>query len=403
MSTEFEQTDMLDLDVHTSDPWDLYAWMRDEQPLFWDQTNEIWAVSRYSDVVYVSRRTDLFCSGQGVVPTMDLDMWPDEAMINLDGAAHACQRGLVSRGFTPRRIAALEPNIREATSALIDRMAPLGEADLVRDLARPLPFQIISQMLGYPEDNIERVLDWTDVYTRGGCGPNYITEQIVEAFANFCMFHEELLEQKKQNPGEDLLSIWLSAELDGQKLEEHKLLYEHNLLLVGGAETTRSVISMGLAALMEKPDQMAWLQENIDDPEAMGQAVEEMIRWSTPFVRMARTATRDIEMHGKTILEGQQIIMLYPSANHDPRAFDEPDVFDIRREREKGHLAFGIGTHFCLGASLARMETKIVVETLLKRLPDVRLKEGTTPQRVQSCFVRSTSSCPVVFSAVGGV
>ena len=393
---KYADVDLLSLDFHTQDPWDFYTWMQGEEPLFWDQTNELWAVARYDDVVFVSRRTDIFRSGDGVIPKLGMDIWPDEAMINLDGAAHTCQRGLVSKGFTPSRIAKMEPRIREVVEGLIDGFEAKGEADLVKDFSRPMPFRIIADMLGYSDEKMGQVLDWTDTFVGGGSGPDNVTEEVVDAFANFCEFHEELLEEKKARPGDDLLSIWLAAELDGKKLSEDKLVFEHSLLLVGGAETTRSAISMGMQALMEHPAQMAWLAERVDDEEAITAAVEEMIRYSCPFVRMRRTLTQDFEWHGKTLREGDEIIMLYPAANRDPRVFKDPHRFDVRRDPDRPSLSFGIGKHYCLGASLARLDTRIAVQALLRRLPDMKLANGPG-ERLRSSFVRSQTSLPVVF------
>ncbi len=392
----FFDADMLNLATHLDGAEAMYEWLREFQPLFWDTHNEIWAVSRYDDVLYVSKHPELFCSGNGVVPNVGQDDWPDEAMINLDGDEHTRQRALINRGFTPRRIGQWEARVREIATELIDKMIARGSGDLVEDLARPMPFQLISSMLGYPAGT-EDVLDWTDTYSAGGCGPNYITEEVVEAFSNFFQFHEILLEEKKANPGEDLLSIWLDAELDGHKLSEDKLLYEHSLLLVGGAETTRNAISLGMTQLMRNPDQMSWLVEHLGDEGVLDNAVEEMIRYSCPFVRMSRTATQDVELYGQTIKEGQQIIMLYPAANRDPRAFDQPQRFDVRRDFKRPSLSFGHGKHYCLGANLARLETKVAVEALLTRLPDMRLDPKAEPKRLESSFVRSLTSCPVVF------
>ncbi len=394
----FAEADLLSPGVHTDDPLPLYSWMLEEAPLFWDRTNELWAVSRYDDVVHVSKHPEIFCSGYGVVPKLGLDIWPDEAMINLDGDAHTRQRGLVSSAFVPRRIHGIEQTVRALVDELVDRIAPRGQADLVQDLARPLPFRLIASMLGYPAGQADQVLDWTDTYTHAGCGPDYVTEEVAEAFANFCEFHEVLLEQKKAEPGDDLLSAWLVAELDGHRLSEDKLLFEHNLLLVGGSETTRSVISLGMHALMEHPEQMAWLAEHVEDDDALDVATEELIRWSCPFVRMRRTATRDVEMYGRTIREMDEIIMVYPAANRDPRAFDDPDTFDIRRRPKNPALSFGVGKHFCLGASLARMETRLMVRALLKRLPDMRLAPDAEPVFARSSFVRGMVRCPVVFT-----
>ena len=394
----FADADMMDPETHADDPYPLYKWLRENDPLYWDATNELWAVSRYDDVVHVSKNPDIFCSGYGVVPKLGLDIWPDEAMINLDGDAHTRQRGLVASVFVPRRIHQLEQTCHELIDQLISRVEPLGEADLMRDLARPLPFKLISSMLGYDEEKADRVLDWTDTFTHAGCGPAFVTEEVADAFANFCEFHEELLEQKKAQPGDDLLSAWLVAELDGHRLSEDKLLFEHSLLLVGGAETTRSVIGMGMHTLMRHPDQLAWLTENIDDDAILDTAVEELIRWTVPFVRMRRTATRDVEWYGKTIHEMDEIIMLYPAANRDPSVFENPDVFDIRRVQPRPALSFGIGKHFCLGASLARMEIRLMTRALLKRLPDMKPMPGVEPVFARSSFVRGMHRCPIVFT-----
>jgi len=289
--------------------------------------------------------------------------------------------------------------IREVVDGLIAEVAPRGECDLVLDIARPLPFRVISRMLGYPAEGNEALLDWTDAYTHAGCGPDFITEEVVEAFSNFVMFHEETLEQKKRCPADDLLSVWLKAELDGEKLSEDKIMYEHNLLLVGGSETTRGAIALGMQELFRHPDQMAWLREHLDDDEAVVRAVEELIRWSCPFVRMRRTATQDVELHGQTIREGQEIIMLYPAANRDPRAFEDPDRFDVRRSTPHPSLSFGFGKHYCLGARLARLEVRIMLEALLARLPGLRARPDTPPVYARSCFVRGMTSFPVAFTA----
>ncbi len=389
--------DLLSLDVHTLDPEPIYEYLREEEPLYWDETNQLWAVSRYEDVVFASRNTDIFSSGNGVVPGVSQEDWPDEAMINLDGKEHTKQRALVSKGFTPRRINALEEHAREIVIELIDAIKSTGECDIVQDLAKPLPMRLIGEMLGYPREMHDEILSWTDVFTHAGCGPAHITDAVVEAFSNFSQYHFQLVEERKANPGNDLLSVWLHAELNGEKLGEEKLLFEHNLLLVGGSETTRNAISGGFLELINHPDQR---QHLIDHPEAIPNAVEEIIRWSSPFVRMARTLTQDYHWHGKDMKEGQQILMLYPAANRDPRIFENPQTFDIHRSFERPSVSFGYGQHFCLGAALARLELRIMFEEVFKRIPDMQLKPGKEPLKHSSCFIRGFSSLPVVFTAV---
>lgn len=394
----FADTNLMSLDVHTFDPDPFYKYLREEEPLYWDKQSELWAVSRYEDVVFISRNTDIFCSGQGVVPKMSQEDWPDEAMINLDGRAHTRQRGLVSKGFTPKRVNDLEGYARDVMIGLIDKVRDQGECCLVRDLARPLPMRLIGKMLDYPLEKQDEILDWTDIYTQAGSGPDHITGEVIESFGNFTEFHMEFLQEKMENPGDDLLTVWLNAELDGERLGPEKLLFEHNLLLVGGSETTRNAISGGMQELMKNPEQQQYLIDHLDDPEVVNNAVEEMIRWSTPFVRMARTLTKDYEYLGKQLKEGQQIIMLYPAANKDPRIFDNPDQFDVKRNFTRPAVSFGYGKHFCIGASLARLEVKVFLEEVLKRLPAMTNHPEKQPEQSRSCFIRGLKTLPVVYA-----
>jgi len=392
----FQGIDLNEIHVHGLSAEPLYEWLREKAPLFRD-AKDLWAVSRYDDVVYVSKHPEIFSSRFGVVPGVNLDMWPDEAMINLDGEEHTCQRGLVSKGFTPGRIAALESHIRAIVGELIDRVESRGECDLVSAIARPLPMRVIGDMLGYPVERNDELLDITDVVVLGGNGPEHVTPEVAEQFMKFCTFHEELLAERKEKRGDDLISVWLDAELDGKKLSEEKLLYEHNLLLVGGSETTRHAISGGMYQLLRRPADVAFLRES---PQAIPNAVEEMVRWTTPFVRMQRTLLADHEMYGVTLKEGDKMLMIYPAANRDPRAFDRPQEFDVRRKFDKPALAFGLGKHYCLGASLARLEIRVFLEEVLRRCHDITVQPGFEPAVKPSCFVRGLSSLPVRFRAV---
>jgi cytochrome P450 family 142 subfamily A polypeptide 1 len=322
-------------------------------------------------------------------------MWPDEAMINLDGDDHTCQRALVSKGFTPRRIAELEGKMRQIVDGLVDRVAARGECDLVADFARPLPMRVIGEMLGYPLDRQDEVLDWTDVYVDAGSGGiENVTGEVIANFSNFCGFHQELLKQRRDARGDDLLSVWLDAEIDGKRLGEDKILYEHNLLLVGGSETTRHAISVGMLELLKRPEDLAHLREH---PEAIPNAIEEMVRFTSPFVRMQRTLLQDHVFYGTTMKEGDKILVLYPAANRDPRVWERPQAFDIHRSFEKPALAFGYGKHYCLGASLARLEIKVFLERILARWPDLRLSESRPPVAKTSAFLRGLGSLPVCF------
>jgi len=393
---DYTNVDLLSREVHTYKPEPFYRWLLDHAPLYWDSINELWAVSRYEDVVFVSRNPQIFCSGHGSVPKIDLDTWPDEAMINLDGDPHTKQRALVMKGFTPGRISQWEDRARSVVTKLIDDiLAKNGEPfDVVADLAAPLPMRMIGEMLGYPPERDKEVLEWTDIYVHGGDGPQYITEEVVESFANFCEFHEELMSQVRACPhvgNQDLLTLWLNAEIDGHKLTEEKIMFEHNLLLVGGSETTRNAISGGLYHLLRDPEQWQWLR---DHPEGIDNAVEEIVRYICPFVRMRRTLTRDYEMHGRMMKEGDEIIMLYPAANRDPRVFEDPERFDVRRkfQKAKGPLSFGFGKHYCLGAALARLEIRVALEEILTRLPALSAVEDREVGLRESSFVRGIGS-----------
>jgi cholest-4-en-3-one 26-monooxygenase len=383
--------DLLDLDLHTESPWAVYERLREEAPLYWDRHNKIWAVSRYDDILFVARDHTVFTSMDGNRPHLPAD----PSMINQDGEQHTRQRALVSKGFSPRRIAQLEEHVRRIATELIDAIANTGECDVVRDLAKPLPMRIIGEMLGYDPKDHDRLLAWTDEFVKGGCGPQYVTDEVQEAFGHFHQYHNDLVEKRRELPGDDLMSVWLGAEIDGVKLDDLQLLFEHVLLLVGGSETTRNVIGGGIEQLILHPDQRAFLAEN---PKAIPTAVDEMIRWVTPFVNMVRTATRDVEMHGKVIRAGEKVMMLYPAATRDPRAYPDPDVFDVRRNPDKHLIAFGYGSHFCLGANLARLELRVVMEEVLRRLPDMTMKPGAAPVRTRSSFIRGLASLPVLFT-----
>ena len=344
------------------DPWELYDYLREHDPLYWDEHNELWYVFRYDDVLAVSRDPVTFCSTEGNRPNLPAD----PSMIHQDGTAHAKQRGLVAKGFTPRAMKEIEASCAEIVDTLIDAFLERGAFDAVEDLAAQLPAQLVATMLGAPQEMTPTLRRWIEVMVSGGQGPQYVDDAVNEAFGEFCEHHAEMVEEREGNTGDtDLLLRWMNAELDGQKLEEEQLLFEHALLLVGGAETTRNAIAGGMEMLARNPDQWAYLRANIDDEKVIAGAIEEMIRWVTPFNNMFRTATRDVELRGKTIKEGQMIAMQYPSANRDPRVFKDPYKFDVRRDpKEEKHISFGFGSHFCLGANLARLELRVMYEAL---------------------------------------
>ena len=385
--------DLLDVDGHNENPWPMYTYLREEAPIYYDRHNELWAVSRYDDIIKISSDQETYCSTEGVLPNLP----PDPSMIHQGGDQHSRQRQLVSSGFTPSRMRKLEDTARDIVVELIEGVRPKGRCDVVHDMAKLLPLRLICDMLGHPREDHEMILEWTDKSVEGGSGPQAVTDEVNEAFMNFCEYHEKAVAIRQEKRGDDILSHWLDAEIDGQKLDEDQLLFEHMLIFVGGSETTRSVLSEGTLLLIQHPDQRQYFIDNIDNPDVNKAAIEEMIRWTCPFTRMVRTTTKEVEWYGQKIPEGEQIMMMYPAATRDPRQFDDPDVFDIRKPPPKSNIAFGHGRHLCLGANLARMELKLYFDELLRRIPNMELDPENVPRRTRSSFLRGLVSLPVVW------
>jgi cytochrome P450 family 142 subfamily A polypeptide 1 len=390
---KFQNVDFCNPETHVN-PYEMYDYFLEHEPIYFDEKNGVWEVFRYDDIVRIERDTETFINAEGIRPNIP----GDPGMIYQDGEQHSKQRALVSSGFTPRQMRKMEDRAREIVIELVDTMlAKEGEVDIVDELAGPLPARLIADMLDIPEEKRGPVMNWINALVMGGCGPDYVTDEVNEAFENFCMHHEEMYQDRLAAgcTGTDLLTIWINAEINGEKLDESQLLFEHVLLNVGGAETTRSAIAGGLHQLSLEPKQYDALHE---DPSLIPNAVEEIIRWVCPFVNMYRTATRDYELHGKVIKEGQQVGLTYPAANRDPRKFKDPHKFDIFRDfsKEARHLSFGLGPHFCLGASLARMEVRLSLEEMTNRVKAIRPPQGKDVEYVKSSFTRGLKKFPAM-------
>ncbi len=401
--------DILAPDLY-DDPWATYRWLRDEAPLYRDERNELWVVSRHADVFEVSRRSDLWSAAQGVRPKVAADM----SLIALDDPEHTRQRRLINRGFTPRRVREIAPHIRELTSSIIDEVQDRGEIDFVSEFAVHVPLIVISEMMGLPQDQRDKMYRWSDAMM-GGDGHEGDAPELhaaATAFGEFAEMCIGLIAERHEHATDDIIGILTQAHDEGgltkdQKsgdaelygegtLQDDELLMFLTLLLVAGNETTRNAISGGLLALSRFPDERAKL---LADPALIDGAVEEIIRWTTPVMTFMRTCTEAHEMHGQRIEVGDRILMLYQSANRDDRVFDRPDDFVVDRD-PNNHLAFGAGTHFCLGANLARLEVKLVFEELLKRLPDVRAVAPHKIDRNRSTLVVGIDSLPAIFTPV---
>jgi cytochrome P450 family 142 subfamily A polypeptide 1 len=318
-------------------------------------------------------------------------------MINLDDPAHRRRRGLVSRGFTPRRVAAHERRIRQLCRELIDAIAPKGRCDFVEEVAAPLPMAMIGDLLGVEPEDRRMLQRWSDDLIAGGTAGNATPEVVAaatRAFLEYSEYNRKVVADRRARPRDDLMTVLVQAEIDGARMSDEDLLQEGLLILVGGNETTRHVITGGCEALCRNPAERRKL---LDDPSRIPLAVEEMLRWVTPIQNMNRTATRDATLRGQTIRAGDKLLLLYPSANRDESVFADPFRFDTARDPNP-HLAFGFGAHFCLGASLARLELRVLFEELLPRLPDMRLADDGPPPAVPSNFIRGIRSLPVEFT-----
>ena len=370
-----------------ADPEPLYAWMRREAPVYWDDATGIWGVSRYEHIMEVSRDWETFCSGQGSRPHVNVSQ-----MISSDPPEHNLRRGIVSAGFTPRRVAAHEPFLREKVGGLIDAVEERGRCDFVRDLATPLPMYMIGSLMGLPESDHAQLLHWSDLYAAGNAADRKALEQAV---VEFNAYFTRVIEERRGSAEEDLISLVVNAELEGRRLSLEDLLGDVALILVGGDETTRHVMSSGFEALMRNRDQWEALRA---DRSLLKGAIEEMLRWASPVKNMNRTATRDVELGGQKIREGDKLLLLYHSGNRDEAVFEDPDRFDIRRSPNE-HMAFGgYGRHHCLGAQLARLELQVLFEELLERLPGIQLADPAAPRDQRpGTFVIGLDSLPVVF------
>jgi len=372
-----------------AEPEERWAWMRANAPVYWDDETGIWGVASHEHVSTVSRDWHTFCSGKGSRPESSVP-----SMINMDGPEHGFRRGIVSRGFTVRRVQDHEPYLRRTVTRLLDDVCERGSCDVVTDVATPLPMAMIGELMGLPPEDYDRLLHWSDLFATGGAE---VLPEVEQAVMEWVGYITGVVEQRRAaGPADDLVSLVVHATDEGRSLTDADLIFETMLILVGGDETTRHVVSGGLDAMLRNPDQLAMVR---DDRSLLASAVEEMLRWVTPVRNMNRTATRDVELGGMQIHEDDRVLLLYPSANRDEAVFADADRFDVRREPNP-HVAFGaFGRHHCLGAQLARLELRVLFDELLDRLPDIHLADPDAPRRERrGNFVLGLESLPVEFA-----
>lgn len=384
--------DLVDGAFYSGDPYPAFAWMRRHAPAYFDEANEVWGITRYRDLKEVSKDPDTFSSAGGIRPNYP----PLPMMIDMDAPEHHRRRRLVSEGFTPRRVREAEGRIREVCDGIIDRVCESGECDFVRDIAAPLPLIAIGDMLGVDPDARDDLLRWSDDMLKGQGSPDPdAIGRATSAFVDYVDYISRVIDDRRKTGYEgDLIGTLVHADIDGDQLDSDSLVHESLLILIGGDETTRHVISGGMAELLSHDDQWRRL---VEDRSRLPVAIEEMLRWVSPIKNMCRTATRDTEMHGERIKEGQKILLLYPAANRDEDVFERPEAFDTARS-PNDHLAFGFGTHFCLGNQLARLELKVMFDRLLVRMPDISLAADASLPRRPANFVSGIEQMPVVFS-----
>jgi len=372
-------------------PHEELAWLRANAPVWRDPRSGVWAVSTYELVKHVSTHPELFTSTGGIRP----DQPSAHQMIDMDDPEHLARRRLVNRGFTPRRVREQEPRIREIAASLIDAVCERGECDLVWDIAAWVPLIVIADALGFHPDDRPTLLEWSDDMMRmlGTRDPEAEAKGHAAAAAYYDHV-QRLVEARYAAPTDDLLGVLVQAEVDGERLDDHEVVMEALLILIGGDETTRHVITGGAYQLLAEPSRWAAVR---DDRSLLPTAIEEMLRWVSPVKNMARTATTDVEVGGERISAGEKVLLLYPSANRDEAVFADPFEFDIRRTPNE-HVAFGFGPHFCLGASLARLELRVVFEELLARLPDLALADPSEPPHRPANFVSGYEGLPVRFT-----
>ena len=364
---------------------EIYRELRDRQPLAKSPAG-FWAVSRFADVyaaasdpaTYSSERTVI--SPPGLVPTIQ----------SLDPPRHDRLRALVSLAFTPSRVRAMEPRVREIARTLLEPLLEAGRGDLLAQYARHIPSQVIGEMIGIPKERIPDFLHWTEAMVELPQGRTQ-SEAIKNPAASIYGEFAALLEERRRERRSDLMSALIDARVDGSELTQEELLGFCFVLVVAGNDTTTNLIANGAVLLAEHPDQRRRLAE---DPALLDGAIEEMLRYEAPAQALPRRLTRDALLHGRTLREGEQLFLLWGAANRDEREFEDPDRFDVRR-RIKRHLAFGQGIHFCLGKSLARLEARVAFEELLARAPAYELA-GPAPW-LASMWARAHARVPVAF------
>ena len=396
--------DILDGDFYVDgDTHAKFAWLREHSPCHWDDVNELWVVTRYDDIVAIEKNKRVFINSDTEKGGYRPNIPADRSIIGCDDPLHVARRNLVSRRFTPRAVSRWDDEVRDTVDALLDPVLARGHGEIVGELAAPLPAQMIGLLLGFPAEMWPKLQHWSETTIALGGGPRYHEEAGIISAMEFAGACAELYETKRDEvatgcPVDDVMTKWVETETEtGGEVGGHpfgldQIISDCLLLLDGGAETTRTVIARTLLALADHPAQWQALKVGAD----IEVATEEFIRWVTPVHNFCRVATEDVELHGQTIRAGQQVLMAYAAANRDPDHFADPERFDITRNPNH-HLSFGFGTHFCLGASLARLEIRTFFDRLRARVDGLERLSDKPHVEMPNAFVFGLKEAHVAF------
>ena len=403
----------MDLDLQSArnvqDPFPVYGWLRDHDPVHWSEGLNAWVVTRYDDVALVFDRPGTFASDRfrkiderhasrrpAVRAVADvLGHW----LVFRDPPDHDRLRELLQRSFTPKQLESSRDRVQTTVDALLDGVVARGSMDFIRELAFPLPATVIAGLLGVPETDLAQIKTWSDrlaAYLGGAIDERDNFAEASAGVAALVDYFDRQLRERERRPREDLMSLMLRAEHEGDRLTHDEVVANGVLLLFAGHETTTNLLGNGLFHLLRHPAEHALLR---DDPSLLHGAIEELLRYDGPVPATVKIATEDVPWHGRTIRRGDMVVPLMASANRDPRQFPDPDRLDLRRRFER-HLSFAAGMHFCLGAWLARLEARVVFAAVLRRLPDVTLV-SPAPRWKPMIFLRGLEALPLAWAADG--
>jgi len=383
----------------TGHPWEQYAWLRKNAPVYWhDEPNGpgFWAITKYEDVRTISRLPKVFSSYETSVMLPDPDPMGLYAqrlmMLNMDPPQHDRFKLLVSRGFTPKNAPLLRPKIEELARDIVDAVLAKGECDFVTEIAGRLPSGLIAELMGMPRVDGERLYDLTEIMHTNddAIAPPEIK---MNAVGEMLGYAQTVADLKRQSPGDDLATILVNAEVDGDRLTDEEFQWFFLLLVNAGGDTTRNLLAAGLKLLLDHPDQRTKLMGDLDG--LLGSAVEEMLRYCSPVTHFKRTAMQDIVVGGQSIKTGERVVMFYGSANRDEDIFENADTFDVTRHPNP-HVAFGAGgPHLCLGMHVARVELAVMFRELLTRMPHI--EAGGPIERMHSSFIAGVHRMPIKY------